>query len=129
MHSRPPLLSRVYSTFDDAAEVSPRVHSVDDAIETADARDSPKPVEESANVGEQSPPPRRRCLAANVHRLVTGGVWLYNSESTIRQGTRAGTDDKVLKVKVSTLRTGQSKILAVGQSDEKPVTVNCEQRN
>ena len=51
----------------------------------------------------------------------TGGwVWVYNSESTIRQGARSGTDDKVLKAKLSLLWTGPFKILAVGPDAEGP---------
>ncbi|CAB1101426.1 unnamed protein product [Ectocarpus sp. CCAP 1310/34] len=45
---------------------------------------------------------------------VGGWVWVYNTESTIRQGVRSGTDDKVLKAKLSFLWTGPFKILAVG---------------
>ncbi len=51
---------------------------------------------------------------------VGGWVWVYNSESTIRQGVRSGTDDKVLKAKLSLLWTGPFKILAVGPSPKAP---------
>ena len=47
-------------------------------------------------------------------------VWIYNSESTIRQGVRSGTDDKVLKAKLSLLWTGPFKILAVGPCAKAP---------
>ena len=51
---------------------------------------------------------------------VGGCVWVYNSESTIRQGARSGTDDKVLKIKLSLLWTGPFKILAVGPCADAP---------
>ncbi|CAB1104650.1 unnamed protein product [Ectocarpus sp. CCAP 1310/34] len=51
---------------------------------------------------------------------VGGWVWVYNTESTIRQGVRSGTDDKVLKAKLSFLWTGPFKILAVGPCFDAP---------
>ena len=51
---------------------------------------------------------------------IGGWVWVYNSESTIRQGVRSGTNDKVLKAKLSLLWTGPFKILAVGPCTEAP---------
>ena len=45
-----------------------------------------------------------------------GWVWTYNTLATTRQGTKAGTDSKVLKAKLSLNWTGPFKILAVGPS-------------
>ena len=50
---------------------------------------------------------------------VGGWVWVYNSASTIRQGARKDTDDKVLKEKLSLLYTGPFQIRAVGPATAK----------
>ena len=67
---------------------------------------------------------RNSALSDALHKLpvyaVGGWVWVYNSESTIRQGARSGTDDKVLKAKLSLLWTGPFKILAVGPTAKAP---------
>ena len=49
-------------------------------------------------------------------------VWIYNTAATIRQGTKSGTEAKVLKAKLSLYCTGPFKILAVGltRSDSTP---------
>ena len=41
-------------------------------------------------------------------------AWVHNSASTIRQGVKANTDAKVLKVKLGLNWTGPYKVLAVG---------------
>ena len=43
-------------------------------------------------------------------------MWTYNTAATIRQGTKAGTDSKVLKAKLSLNWTRPFKIIAVGPS-------------
>ena len=45
---------------------------------------------------------------------VGGWAWVYNSASTIRQGVKANTNAKVLKVKLALNWTGPNKVLAVG---------------
>ena len=47
-------------------------------------------------------------------------VWIYNSESTIRQGSSRKTEDKILKAKLSLNWTGPFKILAVGPAKSAP---------
>ena len=48
-------------------------------------------------------------------KYIAGGwVWVYNTATTIRQGSRENADCKVLKEKLSLNWTGPFKILAVG---------------
>ena len=62
---------------------------------------------------------RRKSALSNALRqvpnfVVGNWVWLCNTASTICQGTKAGTDVKVLKTKFALNWTGPYKILAVG---------------
>lgn len=61
---------------------------------------------------------RNSALSDAFHKLPTytagGWVWVHNSESIVRLGVRAGTDDKVLKAKLPLLWTDPFVILAVG---------------
>ena len=60
-----------------------------------------------------------------------GWVWVYNTAATIRQGSRKGTDNIVLKEKLSLNWTGPFKILAVGPTSgtttptDAPSAINC----
>ena len=54
---------------------------------------------------------------------IGGWVWVYNAAATIRLGTKAGTDAKVLKAKLSLNWMGPFKILAIGPHPQKqPLT-------
>ena len=63
---------------------------------------------------------RNSALSDALKKVLTysigGWVWIYNTAATIRQGAKSGTDDKVLKAKLSLNWTGPFKILAVGPS-------------
>ena len=47
---------------------------------------------------------------------IGGWVWVYNAAATIRLGTKAGTDAKVLKAKLSLNWMGPFKTLVIGPS-------------
>ena len=56
---------------------------------------------------------------AHLHRpkhAAGGWVWVYNTAATIHQGLRKGTDNKVLKDKLSLNSTGPFKIITAGPS-------------
>ena len=59
-----------------------------------------------------------------MHKLPTytigDWVWIFSTESTIRSDVRSGTDDKVLKAKLSLLWSGPLKGLAVGPCSKAP---------
>ena len=53
----------------------------------------------------ETPPSLTRCVQ-HLELVVSGGTWIHNSASTIRQGVKANTDGKVLKVKRALNWTG-----------------------